>query len=356
MHNVGVEKEQAVISCPFCSEPLPEDRNPRETAELHACQRCSNPFVVKWDGSHGVAHALEHTPDIRQMTPERSMGSGIVKRIPDAMENLPVLPEVSQRVLAMVRDPDVSMADLVQVIQQDQVIAVAIMRLANSAMFGGLQAIKDLNAACSRLGMKNVANTVQVVVSNNLFVTSDKRLRRFMWRLWRHSIATAHCASRIAIMTSEPRSEAVFLAGLIHDIGKAMLLDIVTSECSGVLGERATEQTLLREVLDRFHPLLGLHIVQRWRLPHEFRAVTYAHHDPEQCPTEAWLPMTHIVALSNTVVKAEGYGVYEGEEVSLVNHPSARYLNLSDIKLAALRIDLSDKLEALFDAAGIPDE
>jgi putative nucleotidyltransferase with HDIG domain len=342
-----------VSACPFCAEPAPAIAKSLATAQLYACLKCCNPYLIGWREGQAAAYPLEHARDIRQTAPPGSIGAAILERIPEAMDRLPVLPELSQQILAMVRDPDVSMNDLAQVIRKDQVIAMSIMRLANSAMYGGLHEVKDLSGASARLGMRAIANLVQVVVNGGLFEEKNKDLKTFSQRLWRHSIAVANCSSEIAGLIAEPGGETLFLAGLIHDIGKVVAVVIVSNEREGLLAELRGEPKLLNEVFDSFHALLGLHAVQRWNLPAEFRTILYAHHQPELCPVEEWLPMAHTVCLADLVAKVEGYGTDpEPVEAFLVNHPSARYLNLSDIKLAALRVDLADKLDAFMEASG----
>lgn len=339
-------------ACPYCQEPLPEAAKPAKGPKLYGCTVCYNPFYLEWEGPVLKCTALKQATDIRATAPAGSIGGAILEAMPKAIERLPVLPEISQRVLALVRDPDVSMKDVANLVRQDQVVALSLMRMANSATYGGLTEIKDLNSACSRLGMKMIANVVQTVASNNLFVTGDKRLKGFMKKLWRHSIATAHCANAIALSMAEPRSETLFLAGLVHDIGKVMLLDIITGQYTGAIAELRVTPDLLREVIDSFHPLLGLHIAQRWNLPPEFAAILYFHHHPSATPHEEWTPMVHTVALANLIAKVEGFGLYEVGETYLTSDESARYLNMNDIKLAGLRVDLADLLEPLFETAG----
>lgn len=341
-----------VIVCPYCQEPLPDAAKPAKGPKLYGCCACFNPYYLDWEGIQLKAVPLPHTSDIRHISPKGSIGGAILEALPVAVEKLPVLPEISQRVLAMVRDPDAAMKDVANLVRQDQVVALALMRVANSATYGGLTEIKDLNSACARLGMKSIANVVQTVASNNLFVTGDKRLKGFMQKLWRHSIATAYCANVIAVSMAEPRSETLFLAGLVHDIGKVMLLDIITGQYTGAISELRVTPELLREVIDGFHPLLGLHIAQRWNLPPEFGAILYFHHNPSATPHEEWTPMVHTVALGNLIAKVEGYGLYEVGETYLTSDESARYLNMSDIKLAGLRVDIADLLEPLFESAG----
>ena len=161
--------------------------------------------------------------DVRQSAPEGSIGEGVLHSLPKVIEKLPVIPEVAQRVLKLVSDPEVSMTDLAKTLAEDQTMALSVMKLANSPVYGGLDEIKDLNAACARLGMRNIANTVQAVANNNLFVTEDKRLQAIMRKLWKHSLATAHSANDIGMVVSAPNPEILFLAGLAaqHGQGRA---------------------------------------------------------------------------------------------------------------------------------------
>lgn len=338
-------------NCPYCESTIPESAHPGKAPELYGCQTCFNPIVLQWQHGAIAARQLAQTPDIRQISPEGSIGRAILEVLKNGIENLPVLPEISQRVLGMIHDPEVSMQDMAKVIQQDPAIALAIMKLANSAVYGGLQEIHDIHGACARLGMNSIANTVQLVASNNLFITGDKRLKAFMQKLWRHSVATAHCSAVIGQMGAMPKTESLFLAGLIHSVGKVVLLDIITGNYSGAIGKLRVTPELLREVIDAFHPLIGLHVAQHWNLPPEFGGVIYCQNDPSIAPNEEWVSMAHVVNLAATIASVEGYGMYQPENTFLTSHVSARYLNLNDIKLASLRVDLADKLEALFNAA-----
>jgi len=322
-------------------------------ASLSVCEMCFNPVFGPGSGADGGMQAVAGARDMRQVAAPGSMAGALLEQVFGAMEQLPVLPDVSQRILRLLKDPEFGMAELAVMVREDPVLAVAIMKQANSVAFGGLHPMKDLNSACSRLGMKTVANTVQMVANRNLFITGDARLKSDMERLWRHSVAAAHCANQIARMTLAPNPEMLFLAGLIHDIGKVILLDMIASPRAKVLRGLEGNPDLVREVLDSLHPLFGLLVCQAWRLPMELRAAVYFHHHPERCPAGDWPAFAHTVALANTIARIEGYGMYpEPAEAFLASDPSSISLGLSDIKLATLRVDFSDDLESLFEVAG----
>lgn len=107
------------MACPFCNESLTPKLNPTGGSQLYACGKCYNPLLISWDGSSPQAKPLDRTPDVRLIAPEGSIGAALLEALPQATERLPVLPEISQRVLRMVSDPDISMSDLAAVIRED---------------------------------------------------------------------------------------------------------------------------------------------------------------------------------------------------------------------------------------------
>lgn len=337
-----------MAQCPFCSEPIAFWFKPVRERLLGACGHCMNPLLLTYDGVVWKESFLKGAQDVRTIASEGSIGGELLKLAPGAIEHLPVLPEIAQRILSMVHDPDVSIQDLVEVIDQDQVVALKILRLANSATYGGLVEIKRLDAACARLGMRNVASAVQAIANGKLYVTKEPRYKALMHDLWRHSLAAAHAASEIGVLLAEPRSEVLFVAGLVHDVGKVLLLDLVASAASAARKNKAIEtlrqsNELLDEFLGDYHRLLGLHIALRWNLPPEFAIAAFCHNRLESVPDDAWLPLVHIISLASAIANVSGFGGQQSD-ISLLSHPSAKALGLNDLKLASLRVDLEEKL------------
>ncbi len=334
--------------CPYCEAPVTADIPFGHVAVLTACTQCFNAYQIV-DTEHGPKPLqLAGAQDLRTTAPPGSIGGELLARLMQTLDAMPVLPEISQRVLRMTSDPDVSMRDLAALVREDAVIAGQVMRAANSALYGGLTQITELDSACARLGMRTIANIVQTVANANLFVTGDPGVEAMMKQLWRHSVVTAVCANELARLVAEPRPDAHYLAGLIHDIGRVALLEIVSNTYGGVVRQLRESPELLIDVLEKFHTLVGLHAVLRWQLPPEFAVAVYYHAHPSRAPHKAWLHAAHLVALSDAVSRVLGYGSSAGtDDQSLLSHPSSSFLGLSDIKLAGLRVDLDEKLEEL---------
>lgn len=340
-------------TCPFCSEQLGADAVQAALTPVSACPHCFNPFMcAEKDGVTSIT-PVPGLPDVRSLATEGSIAGAVFGELESALESLPVLPEVSQRVMKVVRDPDSAAGDLAEAVGQDQAMAVKVLQVANSAFYGGLQEIKDLQTACARLGMKTVANVVQAVASQQLFSSPSVLYKVMLKQLWHHSLATAHCAHELARLLAEPHADQLFAAGLLHDIGITMLIQIVANSKDPILLKLQSEPRLLYEVCDRFHELTGLHAVLRWKLPPEFAVAAFCHHSPEHLKDAEMERVAHMVCMANAVTGQTDFAFGREKELpSLMTLPSARYLNLSDVKIATLRVDLEDRLQALIDVIG----
>ncbi len=336
------------MQCPFCSETLAQLPQLGPRPLISACQACLNPVLLSPDGPAWKCAPPRGVQDIRLIAQEGSVGEDLMKALPEAIEALPILPEIATRILTLIRNPEAATIELAELINQDQVIAMKVLRLANSPVYGGLTEIRDLRAACARLGMRVVANTVQAIANGRIYVARNPKFKTMMSDLWRHALASAYCANEVATSIAAPYADILFVAGLIHDVGKVLLLDLVANRDTAAMNAVRESPELLEEITASYHTLIGLNIVRRWNLPPEFGITTFCHDRIEAIPADSWLVAVHTVALASAIANVSGFGNPE-ENISLPNLPSTKFLGLTDIKLASLRIDLEDKLEPLFE-------
>ncbi|MCP4643425.1 MAG: HDOD domain-containing protein [bacterium] len=343
------------MNCPYCDTAMPTASSVPDAFEIVACSSCLNAFGVRVDGDGPQSVMLPGVEDVRALGGPDSYAGALLAEMNGGMDHLPVLPEVSQLVTRIVQDPESSMNDLVDAISQDQAIALKVLRVANSALYGGLHDIKDLRTACARLGMKTVANTAHAIANEQLFGSRNMLFKVMMKQLWHHTLAASHCANELAAMVAEPRTDALFVCGLVHDVGIVVLLDALSRSEHPLLKTLCETPRLVIEVVDRLHALAGLHAIQHWGLPREFRMAVFCHHQPDMVPEPDQQAMTHIICMANCIAMATGFGFGPDDEIpSLVSLPSAKYLGLSDVKIATLRVDLEDRLGEFIDAlAGV---
>ena len=338
--------------CPYCAADLPDTFVSVEDVVLYACPACFNACVVRRDGVEIRTAVLEGAPDVRAIATPGSIGGELLAIVGQSVDDLPVLPEVSQHIVSMLRDPEASMEDLAELISHDPVVAAKTLRVANSAMYGGLHEVVDLRAACARLGTRTVANVVQVLSSGAFYSDEGAAFPNLMRRLWRHAIATAHCANEVALLVAEPRPDTLFVGGLILGIGQVVLLDAISrGETPAIMSLRESEE-MVCEVLASYHAMVGLHVVQQWNLPPEFGALVMCYQNPNLVPETSWESKVHIMCLAESVATVSGYGTADVSDITLLGHPSAQYFGLTDVKLASLRVDLEERVETLLETVG----
>lgn len=336
------------LSCIFCHTELILSQKPRKWSLL-ICPNCNNPLWSFAEGTKITINPIPNYPDIRSLLHKGSIGAEIFSLLPSFVENIPVMPQVSYRVLQALQSPDVSLSDVVEIIKGDQALAMTVLKVANSAYYAGLQEVKDLTTACSRLGLRTLANVVQLYAMQNVFKSGNKEVNSLLEKLWKHSIATAHASNDLAVAVAQSRPEELFLGGLLHDIGHIVLLQILYQNKSSLFEQILSSEELTHEVLLQFHTIVSLHIFEKWELPDEFAILAFSHHDPNLVPIDELKTPAHILCLANLLAIKEGYSfLTKGEDILFLQHPSTHYLNLNDLKIATLRVDLNDKLKSIF--------
>lgn len=203
---------------------------------------------------------------------------------------------------------DVDVADVVEGVAKDSALCVRILRMANSVAVGSAQRIEDLDTAVQMLGVTQVRKIAQT-----LFTLRDgSRLADgFDWRhLWLHAIATAALADELDKQLRGDPPAALYVAALLHDMGKIVLSTVAPDEYRTILvatwQERGRLEELERLRLGVDHREAGVHFARQCGLS-EMVVQAIAHHDQpelaESCRFEVAL-----VSLANHISKVYGLG------------------------------------------------
>jgi putative nucleotidyltransferase with HDIG domain len=200
----------------------------------------------------------------------------IERHLEDAVE-LPVLPETFGQVMTLCEDEDVDARAIELVLERDPSLAANVLRIANSAAYGAREPIVSLQQAVSRLGLAALRNVVLgISLKAGVFQIPGHQTR--VRAIWRHCALAAAYAREIA-RRRRSNVEAAFLCGLLHDIGRPVVLQATL----GALAHRTKEPlpgALLEAAMDVFHAPMAARLVAAWRLAEWTVAVVEHHHEP----------------------------------------------------------------------------
>jgi len=205
----------------------------------------------------------------------------LLENILSEVKNLPTLPTVYSTLSEAVDDPKTSANKLSKIISSDQTSAFKVLQVANSPFYGFRGRIDTISQAIIYLGFTEVKNIVFALSVINVF-SKDKILQDLRpVDLWAHSIGVGIITRAIGHELGEKKLENFFLSGILHDIGKIVLLEFAHSEYSKVLDLVKTNNCLIKEAENEIfgfdHGKLGYIIAEKWKLPQSIQETILQH-------------------------------------------------------------------------------
>ncbi|MCF6336967.1 MAG: HDOD domain-containing protein [Gammaproteobacteria bacterium] len=220
------------------------------------------------------------------------------------IEQLISLPAAYVRLNELVDDPGSSTDDIAHVITQDVALTARLLRVANSPLYGLSTQIDTVSRAVTVLGTQQVRSLALATSACKSFEGIPNELMS-MENFWEHSILCALCARTLALECLKQQREAVFVAGLLHDIGQLVLyralpdLSRQTLEACLDSPDELESQEAEREIIGFDHAEIGSELARNWSLPASLQVCIAYHHDPAQA-TQSRVE-TAIVHIANSI-------------------------------------------------------
>ena len=245
------------------------------------------------------------------------------------LDDLPSLPAVVMELLSCIDQEEVDISVLAKKVSHDQALTAKTLRLANSSTYGLQVKVTTIQQAITFLGFQTTRNLITAAAVTGCFPQgkcagfNDKAF-------WRHSIATAACA-RVLARRMRFNQDYAFTAGLLHDIGRLVLVTLYPEQYAAVLARaRADDSELLaaeQAVLGLDHVAAGLLLAEHWQFSDTIRMALAHHHDPDSKGAGLLATIIHI---SNAIVHALDMVGDEDEAVPPVSPAAWTTMGLSE--------------------------
>lgn len=267
--------------------------------------------------------------------------SSILSKVKD----LPPLPRVVMKAMEMLLNPDASMRNLHLVISQDQALSAKILKIVNSAMYSLRSEVSTVSHAISILGLNTVKAVIMAVSVDNIYQAAKDLGKKLMSD---HSWGTALAARAIAQRVRYENPEEALVCGLMHDIGKPILMQNFGQRYYEILSEvykgSSTFYQLEIQRLGFSHAEVGMLLAKKWNFPPQLAEAVGYHHNPLEAPNHKQLAC--IVNLANLFMVHLGIGFQKNQSLVLENEPSAQELHLADPAIGAVESAVKEAIEA----------
>ncbi|MFO0681454.1 MAG: HDOD domain-containing protein [Sandaracinus sp.] len=260
-------------------------------------------YVRRAAGEAPTAEDIERI----EVAQTRSVGTRLRDIVQQRMQSdrlpLPSLPNVVLKALDLLRNEGVGMARIARIVEADPILVARILRLANSVAIGATTQVTSLDVALARVGERQLRMLLHECAAREVFVSRDPSIARTFQSIWEHCLAVGTLARELADEPAQMREE-LYLAGLLHDVGKpvvgALLLETERSLWEK-LGTPCMGGSLWLRIVDDCHAEVGSSVARRWSLPENVAAAIGSglDHDPEGLSRfQGWLVYAHRLALS----------------------------------------------------------
>jgi putative nucleotidyltransferase with HDIG domain len=255
-----------------------------------------------------------------------------------SLKALQTQPVAVAKITQMMQNPVTNAEELGRAIKTDQVLAASVLKLVNSAFYGFPGRIGNISHAVVLLGFSAVKNIVLTASILEAFKMDKSKEGFSSEALWRHSFACGVTAQCLAQTLGYKDKEMCFIAGLIHDIGKIILFQLVPDDFIRVYKKANHTKTLFYdselEVLGTTHQEIGSMLIQQWRLPSEVSKSVSCHHSPN--PSQDSSQLTAIVHTADILARALNYGSGGDAKIPIIDENVWNTLKLDDISFVPL--------------------
>jgi putative nucleotidyltransferase with HDIG domain len=253
------------------------------------------------------------------------------------------MPSNVTRILSEIDKQDITIDGLVGLIGLDQALTALVLQMSNSVSLGYSRTCTTLYEAIMLIGLGRLKTILLSSSATGIMKRNLNGYRLGAGELWHHSLATGVASEWLAQALRYPSPEEAYISGLLHDIGKLLLDQVVLSNYNTIVDYVQKYHVPLWQVEEKLigidHATVGGLIAERWNFPVVLVDAIRFHHVPSFARINQRLPA--IVNLANSFV--EDYQLAGSALLSFDIHPeSLNILKINSADVAALKIKMKN--------------
>jgi len=242
---------------------------------------------------------------------------------------LPPSPGSIMKITTLLRDYNTTTQKITEAVGYEPVLVARILRLANSPLYALERNVTSIQSAISAVGNFAIHDIVMIEMASTTFA-KEMSNSPLVKKIWQHSLAVALLARELSKILGMRGTEEAFTCGLLHDIGKIILLSNDMEGYSEAL-ETDGESDMLRRENARYgynHAEVGSLVARRWNLPDEVCYSILNHHNPSQSGQP--MLVAHLVDTADIIANLQGFGIRHEEKESLATSESIMKLGFTE--------------------------
>lgn len=258
---------------------------------------------------------------------------------------LPVLPVSASQLLALDKNGTDYYEEVLELASKDPVIAAQIIKLSNSAAQGGRAEIETLHQAVARIGIDQVSSLITLISLSKIFTPSTQ----FHRNLWIHALQVAVASRKLAHL-NRINTEQSYLTGLLHEIGRFILLMDDLDKFNALEAYPTANQALMikeQEIFGHTSAAITIALLHSWNIPEPITQAISRHLKPA---TEAHQPLNKFTQEAPSVTLFDVLSVADDLSLLALKKPEIVAMDETDIEPLVREILTKTKSHGLFAA------
>lgn len=261
------------------------------------------------------------------------------------------LPELNMKLNQKLEDPASTNQQIADIVQLDAGLSASLLKIANSAFYGFPSTISSISQAISIIGRIELADLVLGKSVIQVFSNTPIN-KKILEKHWKHSLLCGLTARQITktVENAEQSADSMFVAGLLHDIGKLVIWQELPEQSEMVFEQfdpKIPDHAFLleKEIIGFEHAETGSELLKSWKLPQLLIETTRFHHSPDEAPqfTQACRIVSLANKLSNQWFLAAGsndeallsqLGINKEQVEAILNTANDQLMEMSSLFLA----------------------
>jgi len=270
------------------------------------------------------------------------------------LNTLSTLPQVAAGILPCVLKEPFQTGELAQIIEADSAMTASVLALAARMGILGADGSKPLAEVIDELpspALRDAVLSVKVVQAFDCPTDADSTRPLPRRQMALHALAAACCASLIAeLALDETERKLAFTAGLLHDIGKTALDEVMPKSFEQLVLQAAQKKqnltTVEQDNLGLTHALLGKRLAEKWRLPEPIVQAIWLHHaDPRILSEMPYGRLVMVTMLADELARKSGIGQSGSYDTPEQDTLLAKLLGLNAQQISQILAQLPEQVE-----------
>lgn len=323
----------------------------RELIRLSTLWIAAGKIIYQDIEQHNTTRDHLYKNEFEQMEKKKPLNVNPAKYIGDNTK-LSTLPDVYKHILDAISKPYSSAYDIEKVIRTDTNLSARLLKIVNSAFYGYPSKIDTLSRALSIIGTKQLSTLAVGINITCVFKNIPSEIVN-MKMFWKHSVLCGICAKLIAGYKNIQNTERMFVAGLLHDIGRLVLYNYLPIESLYAAAAAKIKHSLLyaveRDLFNFDHATLGGDLLNKWQISLSLEDCISHHHEPQRSKNRL---ESSIVHLADIMANVTGIGSSGERLIPTLNQEAWMQLaitpNVVSVTMEQAEQQLDDVFELIY--------